>query len=72
MPSSSLVEFEVEIGLEVEVGIEVEVGLGLRLGGVGVVVGLTCSHVYYFHGWVGGWVFGVEKSRIELTSAKLG
>ena len=23
-------------------------------------------------GWVGGWVGGVEKSRIELTSAKLG
>ena len=28
--------------------------------------------VYYFHGWVAGWVGGVEKSRIELTSAKLG
>ena len=23
-------------------------------------------------GWVGGWVGGVVKSRIELTSAKLG
>ena len=23
-------------------------------------------------GWVGGWVGGVEKSRLELTSAKLG
>ena len=49
-------------------------GLGLRLGLRGLVfwVWLTFSHVYYFHGWVGGWVGGVEKSRIELTSAKLG
>ena len=44
-------------------------GLGLRLRlRLGVGVGLTCSHAHYFHGWVGG----VEKSRIELTSAKLG
>ena len=48
--------------VEVEVGVEVG-GLGL-----GFLVWLTFSHVYYFHGWVGG----VEKSRIELTSAKLG
>ena len=56
----SLVELEVEVGVEFEVGVEVGVG--------GVGVGLTFSHVYYFHGWVGG----VEKSRVELTSAKLG
>ena len=70
------------VGIEVEVGVEVEVG-GV---GVGVGLGLTCSRVYYFHGWVGWlrrlcgglvaeamwWVGGVEKSRIELTSAKLG
>ena len=62
MPSSSLVEFEVEIG----VWVWVEVEVGVEVWGVGV--GLTCSHVYYFHGWVGG----LEKSRIELTSAKLG
>ena len=71
MPSSSLVEFKVEIVVEVEVGVEDEdeVEVGVEVGvEVEVGIGLTCSHVYYFHGWVGG----VEKSRIELTSAKLG
>ena len=50
----------------------VEVGVGVEVGGLGFWVWLTFSHVYYFHGWLGGWVGGVEKSRIELTSAKLG
>ena len=80
MPSSSLVEVDVEAEVEVRVGVGVEVRVEVGVGvedevGVevevevgGVRVGLTCSHVYYFHGWVGG----VEKSRIELTSAKLG
>ena len=72
MPSSSLVDLEVEVGVEDEVGvgvgIEVQVEAGVEVGGVGLGAGLTCSHVYYFHGWV----VGVEKSRIELTSAKLG
>ena len=78
MPSSSLVEDEdeFEVGVEVGVEVEVEVGVGVEVwvdvGGVRVGVGLTCSHDHYFHGWVVGWVGGVENSRIELTSAKLG
>ena len=76
MPSSSLVEFEVEIRVEVEVGVEdedeVDVGVRVEVEVGGVGFGLTCSHVYYFHRWVVGWVGGVEKSTIELTSAKLG
>ena len=60
MPSSSLVEVEVEVevGVEVEVRVEVEVGVEIEVE----------VYVNYFHGWVGC----VEKSRIELTSAKLG
>ena len=64
MPSSSLVKLR----LWLELRLELRLRLGLGLGGFGFWVWLTFSHVYYFHGWVGG----VEKSRIELTSAKLG
>ena len=71
MPSSSLVEFEVEIRVEVEVGVEDEVDVGVRVevevGGSGL--GFL---VVMFTTFTGGWVGGVEKSRIELTSAKLG
>ena len=51
MPSSSLVELEVEV--RVEVGVWVEVG-GLGLGS-------RCSSVFLLFrsgGWVGGWVGG--------------
>ena len=72
MPSSSLVEFEVEIRVEVEVGVEDEVDVGVRVevevGGVGF--GLTCSHVYYFHGWLGGWC-GEVKNRANLSQVRL-
>ena len=43
--------------VEVEVEVEVGVRVEVEVGGSG----------YYFHGWVGG----VEKLRLELTSAKL-
>ena len=50
MPSSSLVEVEVEVG--VEDGVEGYV----TVGGVRVGVGLTFSVGWV--GWVGGWRFG--------------
>ena len=79
MPRSSLVEFEVEIVVKVEVGFEdeVEVGVGaeirfeVEVGGVGVWVGLTCSHVYYFRGLVGGWVGEEVKNRANLSKVRL-
>ena len=70
VPSSSQVEVEVEVEVGVEVEVEVKVGVevGVEVGGDGVRFGLTTLP----SGWFGGWVGGVEKSRIELTSAKLG
>ena len=47
---------EVEVGVEVGDEVGVEIRVEVEVGGVGVWVGLTCSHVYYFLGWVGGWV----------------
>ena len=62
MPSSSLVEIEVEV--DVEVGVEVDIGVEV---GVGVEVGIWVEVEAAF---TCGWVGGVEKSRPELTSAK--
>ena len=72
--SSSLVEVEFGVEVvdedEVEVGVGVEVGV--EVGGVGVRVGLTCSHVYYFHGWLGGgWWCGEVKNRANLSQVRL-
>ena len=57
MPSSSLVEFEVEIGVEVEVGVgvevEVEVGVKLRV-----------EINFHWGGWPAGWL---DYWRIKLS-----
>ena len=45
MPSSSLVELEVEVGVEVGVGFEV---------GVGAWVKMQCSFLTFSVRWVGG------------------
>ena len=60
MPSSSLVEIEVEVG--VEVGVEIEGGVEVRVGvlGVRVDVGLTFSV---------GWVVGDLESKANLNSS---
>ena len=55
VPSSSLVEFEVEVvvGFEVEVGVEVEVEVVVKVGvEVGVEVGVKVGVILLF--WVGG------------------
>ena len=64
VPSSSLVEVEVEVGVEVWVG--VEVGVWVEVGvGVGVEVGawawvkMQFSFLIFSGGWLGGWVVGV-------------
>ena len=73
MPSSSLVEVEVEVG--VEVGVEVEVGVGVEVWvevgvevGVGAWVKMQFSFLTFSVRWVGGWE---EKWRLKLTSAKV-
>ena len=53
----------------VEVEFDVRVEVGVEVGGSGLGLGLL---VAMFTTFTGGWVGGVEKSRIELTSAKLG
>ena len=60
VPSTSLVEFEVEVEVEVEVGVEFEAG-------VEVEVKVTAQN--YFFG-VGGWWVGrwLEKWRIKQSS----
>ena len=68
MPSSSLVEFEVEIRVEVEVGVEDEVDVGV---GVEVEVGgwaylQPCSLLSR----VGGWC-GEVKNRANLSKVRL-
>ena len=64
VPSSSLVEVEVEVwvevavGVDVEVGVEVEVGVGVEVE-AGVEVGVWGGQGWgwaYFFGRVGGWV----------------
>ena len=65
VPSSSLVELEVEVGVEVgveagaEVGVGVEVGLGDEVGlgvevGVGAWVKMQFSFLTFSVRWVGG------------------
>ena len=65
VPSSSLVEVEIEVGVEVELG--VEVGLGE------VKVGHTFSIVSYFFGWVGGvwWGSSVLEVRDKAISTQV-
>ena len=60
MPSSSLVEIEVEI--EVELGVEVCVGVEVQ---VGVEVGSRCSSVFLLFR-VGGWVGGCGGWRSQI------
>ena len=61
MPSSSLVEIEVGVGVEVGVEVEVEVGVEFEVE-VGVLrCNLDLSLVVvptYTGGWVGGWKIG--------------
>ena len=53
-----------------KVEVEVEVDVGVEVGVWGVGVGLTCSHVYCFHGWVVGWC-GEVKNRANLNQFSL-
>ena len=78
MPSSSLVEIEIEVGVEFEVGVELEVGIGVEVGveveiGVEVEVGVgvwggRCWGWAYFFGRVGGWL---EIWRVKLISTQV-
>ena len=61
MPSSSLVECQVEFEDWVEVWVEVGVKVGVDVGFGGV--GLT-----FLVGWVGGWLGWLEKSDIKKSS----
>ena len=62
MPSSSLVEVEVDVwveveaGVEIEVLVEVEVWVEVEVGARGS--GLGFSLLFHFFGRVGGWRFG--------------
>ena len=58
MPSSSLVELEVEVW--VEVGVRVEVG-------VGAWVNMQFSFLTFSVRWVGGWVGGEMEIKANLS-----
>ena len=66
VPSSSLVEMEVEVQVEVGFEVEVEVGVGVEVEfGVEVEVEAT-----FTGGWVGGWC-GKVKTRANLSQLQL-
>ena len=77
MPSSSLVEFEVEIRVEVEVGVEDEVDVGVRVevevggSGLGLLVAMFTTFTGgWVVGWLGGWC-GEVKNRANLSQVRL-
>ena len=77
MPSSSLVEIEIEVGVgvEFEVGVELEVGIGVEVGvevEIGVEVGVGGSTLALvlttiLDGWVGG--FGGMETKTNLSQS---
>ena len=62
MPSSSLAEIEVEVGVEVWVGVKVEVWVG-----VGVLVKMQFSFLTFFAG--GDGVVGEVRYKANLNSS---
>ena len=70
MPSSNLVEVEIEIGVEVVVGVEVEVVVQMLLK---LELKQLYWQVHYFlRGcWVGGWCGRIENKAISAFKLKL-